>query len=97
MNAPTFLAGICLATFAASGLFFLKFWRASQDRFFLYFAIACWFISFERLVAFFVQGMLDSNQPPPPEGVSWVYLIRLCAFILIILAFYEKNRPRKKL
>lgn len=95
MNYTYFLAGISMATFAASGLFFVKLWRAAQDRFFAFFAIACALLSVERVIALFVQGVLDSTTAPPPESTSWIYLIRLLAFSMIVIAIVSKNMHRK--
>lgn len=97
MTGVGFLSGIAMATFAFSGLFFLKFWRASKDRFFLMFSIACGLISLERLVAYFVVGTREALWSPAVESSSWVYVIRMAAFIAIIIAFWEKNRPQRKL
>ena len=96
MIAASLLSGISLATFAASGLFFLKFWRASHDRFFLLFSIACWLIAFERMVAFFVIPVHQPQQAESAEASSWVYLIRLSAFLVVLAAIYLKNRPSRK-
>lgn len=95
MNYTLFLAGISMATFAASGLFFVKLWKAAQDRFFAFFAIACGLLSIERVVALFVQGVLDPSATPPPESTSWIYLIRLFAFSMIVIAIVSKNMHRK--
>lgn len=96
MNYTLFLAGISMATFAASGLFFVKLWKAAQDRFFVFFAIACGLLSIERVVALFVQGVLDSSVVTPlPESTSWIYLIRLLAFLMIMIAIVSKNMHKK--
>ncbi len=95
MNYTLFLAGISMATFAASGLFFVKLWRAAQDRFFAFFAIACGLLSIERVVALFVQGVFDSDLVPLPESTSWIYLIRLLAFLMIVIAIVSKNMHKK--
>ncbi len=95
MIAAVFLSGVTAATFAASGLFFLKFWSASRDRFFALFAAACFLIAFERVVAFFVHGTREVIRSPAAEASFWVYLIRLLAFLFILLAIYQKNRPQR--
>jgi hypothetical protein len=96
MNATLFFSGIAMATFGASGVFFLKFWKASHDRFFLFFAVACWLLSFERVVSLFVNGTLSDVSPAELDASSWVYLIRLLAFAMILIAIVEKNRKAKK-
>lgn len=95
MTYTIFLAGVTMATFLASGLFFLKLWKAADDRFFAFFAIACALLSVERVVALFVQGVLDTSTSPPPESSSWIYLIRLLAFAMIVVAIVSKNMHRR--
>lgn len=90
-------SGIGMATFAASGLFFLKIWVASRDRFFLLFFIACEMLAFERFVLFQAQGGRDLTWTLLGEANFLVYLIRLCAFLIILFAIIEKNRPSRKL
>lgn len=89
-----FLAGACMATFAASGVFFMKFWKASRDSFFLLFGLACWLIALERLAALFVHGALDAENPTAAESTGWMYIIRLLAFVLLLVAIIDKNRKR---
>jgi len=92
-----FLSGISGACFTASSLFFLKFWLASRDRFFLLFAMACWLISLEKIIALFVPGTYESLSSEATHSCSWIYLIRLGAFVLIFLAILDKNRSAKKI
>lgn len=95
MNGASFLAGICMATFAASAVFFLKFWMVSRDRFFLLFALACTLISVERVVALKIPATQVSIRTEMTEASVWIYLIRLLAFTAICIAILDKNRPRK--
>ena len=92
MNLTAFISGIGFATFAASGVFFLKFWRASRDRFFLYFSIACWLLAIERAALQLVGHLVSNKDVAVTEGGSWVYLIRLTAFLIIVCAAGQKNR-----
>lgn len=78
-----FLLGMTAMAFAASGLFFLKFWRKTGDRFFLPFALSFWTLAIDRLVLTFI----DRNS----EIAPMTYLIRLVAFALILIAVYYKN------
>lgn len=83
-----FLSGaIAMSSFVA-GLFFLRFWRSTRDRFFLYFAISFWIEAVNR-------GLISyaSNASPDPEKIPILYLLRLVAFCLILVAIFEKNRP----
>ena len=70
---------------AVAGLFFLRFWRNSRDRFFLYFALSFFIESLNRI--FLGAGAFRSEETP------LYYLIRVLAYGLILLAIWEKNRP----
>lgn len=83
-----FLSGVVFATFTASGLFFLKFWKKTRESFFLFFAFACWAIAFERVH----MVLIDRNGEVP----TWVYFFRLFAFFLILLATYQANRRKTR-
>lgn len=87
-----FLSGVTMATFAASGLFFIRFWRTSRERFFLLFSISCWLLAAERVVALFIHSTLEPLWSNSSEAMGWVYVVRLLAFISIAIAIYEKNR-----
>ena len=78
-----FLAGAVTLGFALIALFFLRFWRDSRDGLFLNFAIA-----FVLLAA--GQAILTLADIPIEER-SWVYLLRLAAFTLILVAVIRKN------
>jgi Ca2+/Na+ antiporter len=84
---PTINGAILLA-YAISGLFFLKYWQRTKDRLFLMFAGAFWLLALQR----FLFALLDEHN----ENSYLVYLIRLLAFIVIIVAIIDKNRSDKK-
>lgn len=87
-----FLAGaVCMGLFVA-GLFFLRFWKSSRDRFFLLFAISFWVEAVNR--ALITYASVHSTDP---ETIPLLYVIRLAAFGLILFAIYDKNRPKKSL
>lgn len=92
MNAAEFLNGISLATFAASGVFFLKFWKVSRDRFFLLFSLAFCCLAFERFALFLFHDAQLPIRNGLTESNSWVYLLRLMAFGLILSAIIDRNR-----
>lgn len=87
-----FLSGITVATFTASGVFFFKFYRTSRDPFYLLFCLACWLLAIERIAILVIIGPAQTSEKSTP----CVYLIRLLAFTLIMLAVYNKNRQSKK-
>jgi hypothetical protein len=65
-------------------LVFLRFWRDSRDRFFLYFALSFAVQAGHRIYAT-LSGM------GPSEDHALHYAIRLIAYGLIIWAVMEKN------
>jgi hypothetical protein len=75
--------GIILGCWAI-GLFFLKFWRKTRDRLFLWFAVAFWMLAAERSVG-------PVFHIPSDSGV-FAYLTRLAAFLTILVAIIDKNR-----
>ena len=83
------MGAIAMASWVA-GLFFLRFWRDTHDRLFFIFAIAFWLLGLTRLALVVLHGekLLHS------EEHSYVYWVRLIAFVLILLAIIDKNRPR---
>lgn len=81
-----FLSGASVLAAAAISLFFLRFWRQTGDRFFGLFALAFLVFALNRLALV----VLDSED----ESRTWVYVARLAAFVLILVAIVDKNRPR---
>lgn len=83
MTLLDFLAGLVTMGYAIAGLFFFSFWRDSRDGLFFSFALAF-------LLLGVVQALLTLADIPVEER-SWVYLLRLLAFMLIIVAILRKN------
>ena len=79
-----FLAGAATVSLLVIALFFLRFWKKTRDRLFLYFSAAFLILMVERLIR---AAMIVEN-----EWTPYVYLVRLAAFVLIILAIVDKNR-----
>ena len=79
-----FLAGGIVTACFIAGLFFLRFWHETRDRFFLLFALSFWIEGANRfaLVRFVA----------PSEDAPANYLVRLLAYGLIIAAIVMKNR-----
>lgn len=80
-----FLSGAMVAAYAIVGLFFLRFWRVSGDRLFVFFAVAFWLLGIQRLG-------LTLAAPNAPGGTVWLPLLRLLGFLLILAAIVDKNR-----
>jgi hypothetical protein len=76
---------IAMASLLAS-LIFLRFWRTSRDRFFLYFALSFGIEGFNRIAL----GLFANAREDNPV----FYSIRVVAYGLIVAAIWQKNRPR---
>lgn len=78
-----FLSGAITMGYVIAGLFFLRFWVRAHDGLFLVFAVAFWLLALNQGIS----GLAGI----PREELSWVYLLRLGAFCLIIAAIVRKN------
>lgn len=82
-NLFAFGAGAIALGYVIGGVFFWRFWSRTKDSLFLVFAAAF--------------GLMAVNQAVPTllgiptEEQSGVYLLRLAAFVLIIVAILRKN------
>jgi hypothetical protein len=86
MTLLDFISGAITMGFLICGLFFLRFWSRTRDQLFLAFAIAFWVLAAgQALLA--LSGI-------PQEERSPLYLFRLAAFLLIIVAILRKNLRR---
>ena len=79
-----FLSGAITMGFAVAGLFFLRFWRRTGEGLFVAFAFAFWLLGL-------AQALLTFTDIPVEER-SWLYLLRLAAFSLILVSVWIKNR-----
>lgn len=79
-----FLSGVVVTLSIAIGLFQLRFWRKTKDRLFVWFFVSFVFFAFTRCGLF----VLDDDS----ETRTYFYLLRLVAFLLIIVAVVDKNR-----
>lgn len=68
----------------ACALFFVRFWKASRDRLFAFFALAFSVMSLNWMVLTLLQ--VDD------ERRHYLYVIRLVSFLLILYAIWDKNR-----
>ena len=69
------------------GLFFLRFWKKTRDRFFLFFAVAFGLEGLNRALL----GLFQSSNENEPV----FYLVRLLSFLLILIAIVDKNKANK--
>jgi uncharacterized membrane protein HdeD (DUF308 family) len=82
------MAGATVMASIAIALFFLRFWRDSGDRFFLYFALSFLIEGVHRLITTITLATHEDS--------ALHYLVRLLAYGLILWAILEKNWPRSK-
>jgi len=74
---------------AVIALVFLRYWRSTRDRFFIYFALSFGIEAINR--AYLAVARATHEETP------LIYLIRFIAYALILIAIAEKNWPRKRL
>lgn len=78
-----FISGILCAGFALSAVFFLRFWVSTRDAFFGLFSAAFWLMAANQAVS----GLSHAARGEDARA----YLLRLAAFLLIIMAILGKN------
>lgn len=80
------LGAIIMAALIIS-LFFFKYWRMTNDRFFAFFSLA--FLS-DAITRLAMTPIFRNDDYEP-----FIYLVRLLSFMLIILAIADKNKRNK--
>ncbi len=85
LTSEGFLLGAIAAVSLAIGLFFLKYWRSTRDRFYLMFAASFILESINRTLICFVGRS---------ELEAWYYGVRFLTYALIVVAIWDKNRSR---
>lgn len=79
-----FLLGVVVTSSLVAAGFFLRFWRRTNDRLFFAFAAAFLIEGLNRVSFLFLET--------PNEGSPAIYLVRLLAFLIILMAIVAKNR-----
>jgi hypothetical protein len=92
MTLYDFLSGAVALGFAACALFFLRFWRRTREELFLAFALAFLLLGVGQTIL----TLANSAQTLPDEERGSLYLLRLFAFLLILVAIYRKNRQARR-
>ena len=87
MNVNAVMLGAIAMASLVAAMFFLRFWRNTRDRFFLFFAISFFIVALNRTAL----GLTTVSTEQEP----FFYLVRLGAFGLIIAAIVDKNRAEK--
>jgi hypothetical protein len=86
VNVMDFLHGGTMVALLGIALYFLRFWKESGDRLFVFFCAAFFVMSVSQALSlFFVTATADST--------PYVYWLRLVSFLLIIVGIVEKNLP----
>lgn len=78
-----FTAGLITMGYFVAGLFFLRFWVRTREGLFVIFGSAFWLLALNQALV----AVADI----PREEHSWIYLLRLAAFTLIIIGIVAKN------
>ena len=81
-----FVAGLLVMGYAVAALHFGRFYRQSGDRLFLFFAAGFALLAVQRL------SLAAAAVLPMP--VTAYYLLRLLAFVVILVGIIDKNRAR---
>ncbi|CAN5339373.1 hypothetical protein BH23GEM2_BH23GEM2_06810 [soil metagenome] len=77
-----FFAGMLVTGYVTVALFFLRFWVRTKDQLFGAFAVAFALLAVQRVLL----ATHFSGDPP-----VWIYMVRLLAFVIILLAIAGKN------
>ena len=88
-NMNSFILGAVVMACGVTGLFFLRFWRRTGDRFFAMFAASFWLLGANWLLLAFTDPTAETRR-------IVLYMIRLLGFVMIIAAIIDKNRAAKK-
>ena len=78
-----FMLGVIAMGFLVAAVFFLRFWRETRDRLFAFFAAAFLLMALTR-------PLMGNGQP---DHLAF-YLIRLAAYVIIIIGIVDKNLRR---
>ncbi len=87
----TFAWGVLAMASVVAAIFFLRFWRETRERLFGYFSLA-----FFLLAATWV-GLAIINHPADEAQQEYAYVVRLVAFVILIIGIIDKNRRSGRL
>lgn len=83
-----FLSGIvAMGSFVAASIF-LQFWRRTEERLLFWFAVAFALLGLERIL------LVATAQPE--ENRPLLYIVRFCAFLVLLVAIWQKNRQGER-
>jgi hypothetical protein len=78
------VSGAMVMGYAVASLFFLRFWSASRDRLFGLFSLSFALLAVQRLAISMTRETMEDQ--------TVFYLLRLAAYVVIIVAIVDKNR-----
>jgi uncharacterized membrane protein YagU involved in acid resistance len=78
-----FLSGMTTMGFLVVSLLFVRYWRQTLDGIFVWFSISFALLALTQALPVMIEI--------PREEHSWVFLLRLLAFALLIFAILRKN------
>lgn len=81
-----FLSGAVVMGFAVAGLLFLSYWRRTRDRLFLMFSASFFLLAVNYIWLAITQIPVEERSP--------LFVVRLLAFAMLIVAIIQSNRPR---
>ena len=84
MTIVPFLHGAVAMGCAILASFFVRFWKQSADRLFLFFAVAFLVLSIDYVMLGLYSAVTEWRVP--------VFLLRVTAFLIILLGIIDKNR-----
>ena len=84
----SYLSGILTLGYVITATFFLKFWRRTRERLFAWFAASFLMLATQR-VLLTVSGEWGERE-------TWIYGLRLLAFVVLIMGIVEKNRAASR-
>jgi hypothetical protein len=80
--------GVLAMASLVPALFFLRYWRSSRDRLFAFFAIAFGLMA--------LQWTLSVLEGTDEADHSYVLLLRILAFVAIIVGVLDKNHRERR-
>lgn len=80
------LYGFIVAEQLFIALYFARFWRATRDPFFLFFAAGFAVMTLHRLLL----GFAKANDVQL-EQQTWIFVIRAASYLLILAGIVQKN------
>lgn len=78
------VSGALAAGYLVVALFFLRFWATSRDRLFVLFSLAFGVLAVQRVALTLTRGSMEDQ--------TAFYLLRLAAYVIIVIAIVDKNR-----